>query len=83
MSLPELHRIIEVDGRQWIVAPVIEGVGWDAELPVRRHNWLSLETHGERRFISPLPEDWDRWTDDHLREQVRAAPRSNRRSMNG
>ena len=77
------HRIVDVDGREWVVSPVIEGLGWDAELPIRRDNWLSLETDGERRFISPLPADWERWSDDELRAHIRSAPRSKRRSIGG
>ncbi|MEO7457515.1 MAG: hypothetical protein ABIY52_14720 [Gemmatimonadaceae bacterium] len=75
------HRIIDVDGRRWVVSPVIEGQGWDAELPVRRENWLSFEADGERRFITPLPHDWETWPEDELRARLLVAPRSLRRSF--
>jgi hypothetical protein len=76
-------RIIEVDGQEWEVSAVIEGVGWDAELPVRREHWLSLVSENERRFITPLPSDWTSWTDERLRAEVASAPRSKRRSAPG
>ena len=77
------HRIVDVDGRRWVASPVIEGLGWDAELPIRRENWLSLETDGERRFMSPLPPDWESWSEDELCTHIRSAPRSKRRSIGG
>ena len=77
------RRIIDVDGRRWVATPVIEGQGWDAELPVRRESWLSFETEGERRFLTPLPVDWERWSDEELSAQIRMAPRSKRRSIGG
>jgi hypothetical protein len=76
-------RVIYVDGTRWEVSAVIEGVGWDAELPVRRENWLSFETDGERRFITPLPEDWASWSDERMREELAKAPTSKRRSFGG
>jgi hypothetical protein len=75
--------VIEVDGRRWEVSAVIEGLGWDAEIPVRRENWLSFETDGERRFITPLPDDWVSWSEEKLREALATAPRSKRRSFPG
>ena len=76
-------RVIEVDGRRWEVSAVIEGLGWDAEIPVRRENWLSFETDGERRFITPLPDDWISWSEEKLREALATASRSKRRSFPG
>ena len=76
-------RIIEVDGHQWEVSAVIEGVGWDAELPVRRENWLSFVSDDERRFITPLPEDWASWSDERLRAELETATPSKRRSFPG
>lgn len=75
--MPE--RRIDVNGRWWRVSPVIEGLGWDQEIPVRRENWLLLESEGERRFIAPLPADWESWADDALRAQVGLARQSKRR----
>jgi hypothetical protein len=77
---PVKERAIDVDGSRWVVSVVVEGQGWDADLPDRRRSWLKLETDGERRFISPLPEGWESWPDDELRSQLRRAPTSNRRS---
>jgi hypothetical protein len=77
---PVNERVIEVDGCEWVVSVVVEGQGWDADLPDRRKSWLKLESESERRFISPLPEGWESWPDDELRSQLRRAPRSNRRS---
>ena len=76
-------RVFEADGRRWEVFAVIEGVGWDAELPVRRENWLSFTTDGERRFITPLPADWEMWSADRLRAELASAPISKRRSFGG
>lgn len=74
------RREIEVYGRQWVACAVIEGVGWDHEIPVRRDNWLLLESDGERRYIAPLPPDWETWSDDELRERVAHASHCRRRS---
>ncbi len=76
-------RIVEVDGQEWEVFAVIEGVGWDVELPVRRAHWLSLVSEIERRFITPLPSDWTSWTDERLCAEVMRAPRDKRRSPPG
>ena len=77
------NRVFDADGRRWEVRAVIEGVGWDAELPIRRENWLSFETQGERRFITPLPLDWEMWSIDRLLAELAAAPISKRRSLGG
>jgi hypothetical protein len=76
-------RSIDVDGQRWDVRAVIEGVGWDAELPIRRENWLSFETEGQRRFITPLPEGWASWSDERLRAELANAAISKRRPLPG
>ena len=75
-----VQRIIEVDGHQWEVSAVIEGMGWDAELPISRESWLSFVSGDERRFITPLPPDWASWTDERLRAELATAQLSQRRS---
>ena len=79
MASAPITRVIDVDGRRWEVTAVIEGVGWDAELPIRRENWLKFETTGERRFLAPLPDEWASWTDERLREALATAPMDKRR----
>ncbi len=79
--MPE--REIDVDGRRWRVTEVIEGLGWDQEMPMRRENWLLLETAGERRFIAPLPADWEAWPEDKLRAELASARQSKRRPLRG
>lgn len=76
-------QVIGQDGRAWAVYAVIEGQGWDAEMSVRRENWLSFDTDGERRFITPLPADWESWSEEQLRTALDGAPRSKRRSLGG
>lgn len=77
------ERQVDVDGRCWRVTEVIEGLGWDQEMPMRRENWLLLESAGERRYIAPLPADWAFWPDDKLRAEVAAARPSKRRPLRG
>ena len=76
-------RIIEVDTHQWEVSAVIEGIGWDAEMPIRRESWLSFVSGDQRRFISPLPSDWASWSDERLRAELLNAPVSKRRAPPG
>ena len=83
MSDEAPNRVFDADGRRWQVCAVIEGVGWDAEIPVRRENWLSFTTDGERRFITPLPADWEMWSTERLRAELAKAPLSKRRSLGG
>ena len=80
MASPPIKRVIDFDGRKWEVSAVIEGLGWDAELPIRRENWLRFETKGERRYVAPLPDDWASWSEDELREALVAAPLDKRGS---
>jgi hypothetical protein len=82
VRLPE-KRVIEVDGQQWEVSAVIEGVGWDAELPVRRASWLSFLKGDERRFITPLPADWAEWSDERLAAELANSRLSKRRMPPG
>lgn len=77
------EREIDVDGRRWRVTEVIEGLGWDQEMPMRRENWLLLESGAERRFIAPLPADWESWPDDKLRAEIASARPSKRRPLRG
>lgn len=77
------EREIDADGRRWRVTEVIEGLGWDQEMPMRRENWLLLVSGEERRFIAPLPPDWESWPDDKLRAELASARPSKRRPPRG
>lgn len=73
-------RVVEdLEGHRWDVFPMIEGLGWDGEVSVPRENWLCFATPGERRYLTPLPADWESWNDDELRAALAAAPVDKRR----
>ena len=70
-SAPRVVR--DVDGRDWSVMTVREGQRWDPEIEMRRRDWLCCVTEGDRRYISPVPPDWEQWTAAELAAAVRKA----------
>lgn len=68
-----VRSVTDADGRTWYVHVVIEGFRWDPEIEERRRNWLCLEAADDRRFISPVPEDWEQWSDATLLRWIGAA----------
>jgi hypothetical protein len=61
-----LRLVRAADGREWLVMPIREGMRWDPEIEMRRRDWLCCVIAGDRRYISPVPVDWDEWPDDQL-----------------
>jgi hypothetical protein len=57
-----LRVVVGNDGRVWTVMPIEEGARWDPEIEMRRRGWLCCVTTGDRRYISPVPRDWEEWT---------------------
>lgn len=53
----------------WHVYVVVEHMA----TATRRQNWLCLESKADRRFIAPIPDDWERWDDRELLRQIRHA----------
>ena len=70
-SPPRVVR--DVDGRDWSVMTVREGQRWDPEIEMRRRDWLCCVTDGDRRYISPVPADWEQWSAAELAAAVRKA----------
>ena len=63
----------DVDGRDWSVMTVREGQRWDPEIEMRRRDWLCCVTGGDRRYISPVPADWEQWSAADLAIAIRKA----------
>jgi hypothetical protein len=72
-SIAQLRVIEDNDGRNWSVMPIAEGARWDPEIEMRRRAWLCCVTTGDRRYISPVPRDWDQWTDNEIAGAIGSA----------
>jgi hypothetical protein len=70
-SPPRVVR--DVDGRDWSVMAVREGQRWDPEIEMRRRDWLCCVTRGDRRYISPVPPEWEQWSPIELAAAIRKA----------
>ncbi len=71
-------RELTVDGTRWTVWEVhprpaedSAGVGVRADFT---GGWLAVQGSGHKRRISPIPDQWQSWTDERLADEVRAAP---------
>lgn len=72
---PDLRLVRGPDGRAWVVMHIQEGMRWDPEIEMRRQDWLSCATVGDRRYITPVPVAWSQWGDaELLGAVVRARP---------
>jgi len=72
---PALRSVRGTDGREWIVLFVRENVRWDPRIDVPRKDWLSCIARDQRRYITPVPLGWERWSDGELLAQIlRARP---------
>jgi hypothetical protein len=63
----------DVKDRVWHVYVVVEGTEFGAVHDRHRHDWLCLESDGERRFITPVPDGWQRWSDTEFRTALNSA----------
>jgi hypothetical protein len=72
VDLP-LRVVRGVDGADWTVMPIREGWRWDPEIEMRRRDWLCCVTTGDRRYISPVPAEWEQWSDTELAAEIRRA----------
>ncbi len=63
---PPGRTVTDGDGRLWHVFVVEEGMRWDPEIEMRRRSWLCCDRGDQRRYISPLPADWMRWSESEL-----------------
>jgi len=72
---PVLRSVRGTDGREWIVLLVRENVRWDPRIDVPRKDWLSCVARDKRRYITPVPLDWEQWSDVELLARIlRARP---------
>jgi hypothetical protein len=69
----QLRVIQGNDARVWSVMPIAEGARWDPEIEMRRRGWLCCVTAGDRRYISPVPRDWDQWTESEIAGAIGSA----------
>ncbi len=76
----ERRLVMDTDGHEWEVFPMIEGLGWDPEADIRRENWLCFTTPGERRYLVPIPPNWLEWTNEELGAALERAPQDKRRN---
>ncbi|MDB4887113.1 MAG: hypothetical protein JWN79_2551 [Gemmatimonadetes bacterium] len=65
-----VRSVQDAQGRTWFAYPVIEGSKLGAP---RRASWLCLECGPDRRYISPVPEDWQKWSDATLLHSISSA----------
>lgn len=63
---PLVRVVLARDDRLWTVMPIREGARWDPEIEMRRRDWLCCVTVGDRRYVAPLPRDWEQWTDSEI-----------------
>jgi hypothetical protein len=68
-----VREVRDASDRTWHVYVVLERRKLDPDVKTRRRNWLCLETADQRRFISPVPEGWEHWSDEQLRAAILAA----------
>jgi len=72
---PRLRVVRSLDGRAWVVVHIQEGMRWDPEIEMRRQDWLCCATLGDRRYVTPVPQGWNEWSDADLAAAVvRARP---------
>jgi hypothetical protein len=74
----EMRTVQDADNRVWHVYVVQEGMRWDPEIEMRRRNWLCCAALDERRFISPVPPNWERWSDVELLAAIAGAKADHR-----
>jgi hypothetical protein len=80
VAFPEAkRRVRDGGGIMWDVYPMVESLGWNGEAAVPRGSWLCFTTKGERRYLTPLPVDWEKWTDAELQAVLISAPVDKRR----
>jgi hypothetical protein len=79
-----LREFTAADGRRWIVWSTIPD--WSASVPKELHaGWLTFESDGRRKRLSPIPRGWEHAPDDRLQlycgaaESLFGARRSNPR----
>jgi hypothetical protein len=68
-----VREVRDASDRTWHVYVVLEGRKFDPDIKTRRRHWLCLEAADQRRFISPVPEGWQHWSDEQLRAAILAA----------
>jgi hypothetical protein len=68
-----VRTVLDAEGRTWHAYVVVARIKFDPESEKRRRNWLALETSGERRYISPVPAEWSRWSDEQLLTEIASA----------
>lgn len=70
-----VRTVLDAENRTWHVYVVVERTKWGPSPDQKRSNWLCLETRGDRRFITPVPEGWKQLSDERLRALIaRAKP---------
>jgi hypothetical protein len=69
-ATPLVRTVRDEAGREWYAYVVIPTRKLGA--PQRAH-WLALETTADFRFIAPVPEGWDKWSDAQLLTAIRSA----------
>lgn len=69
----DLRSFVDEHGVRWEVWEVRPTLSIDGAMPPGAHlkeemagGWLAFQTHGRRRRFYPLPDEWERFTDDQL-----------------
>ena len=65
-----VRSVQDAQGRTWFAYPVVERSKVGAP---RRASWLCLECGADRRYISPVPDDWRQWSDALLLHSISSA----------
>jgi hypothetical protein len=70
-------RELTVDGARWTVWEVHpaspENRGGISVRDAFTDGWLAVQASGQKRRISPIPGEWQSWTEERLADEVRAA----------
>lgn len=66
-------------GGDWTVFEIREGWRQGPDIAIKRRDWLCCANALDRRYISPIPLEWERWPDAALAVEIRRAPPDLRR----
>ncbi|MDQ6633489.1 MAG: hypothetical protein M3Z10_01895 [Gemmatimonadota bacterium] len=70
---PVLRVTHTTDGRDWTLMLIPERTRTDRGSAVRRRDWLSCVSAGDRRYITPVPPQWEQWSESELAAAITKA----------